>query len=231
MAIPEGTVAAMLATVREAALSDDLPRAIVTGFERTFGLDYATYDEMGPEGARAYANPSPPADVAAGFYRYGLEHPALVDFHRTGDPSTRRLSDLTSQKRLRGLGLWAHVFRPLGIRYQLALPVHATGRQLIGVGLSRTGRDFTEEELSIAELLRVEIGRIVAARRGPPPERFVERGLTPREAEVLSLSATRTSSQVASVLSISGRTVEKHLEHAYAKLDVSSRAEALAALR
>lgn len=230
VAIPEGTVAAMLATVREAALSDDLPRAIVTGFEQVLGVDYATYDEMGPRGARAYANPSPPADVAAGFDRYGLEHPALVDFHRTGDPSTRRLSDLTSQKRLRRLGLWAHVFRPLGIRYQLALPVHATGRQLIGVGLSRTGRDFSEQELSIAELLRVELGRIVAARRGPPPERFVEQGLTSREAEVLSLSATRTSSQVAAVLSISARTVEKHLEHAYEKLGVGSRAQALALL-
>lgn len=220
----------MLATVREAALSDDMPFAIVTGLEQIFGLDHATYDELGPEGARVYANPAPPPDVAAAFYRYGNEHPALVDFHRTGDPSTRRLSDLTSQRRLRRLGLWSHVFRPMGIRYQLALPVHATGPRLIGVGLSRTGRDFGDEELTVAELLRVELGRIVAARQGPPPERFAERGLSPRESEVLSLSATRTSAQVGALLSISGRTVEKHLEHAYEKLGVASRAEAVALL-
>jgi DNA-binding CsgD family transcriptional regulator len=228
VAISEGTVAAMLATVREAAVADDLPRAIVTAFEEVLGVDYATYDEFGPEGARVYANPVPEPEIAASFRRHGHEHPSLVDFYATGDPSTRRLSDVTSQRRLRRLALWSHVFRPLGIRHQLNLPLHTSGERLIGVGLSRTGRDFSDEELSIAELLRVELGHIVAARHGPPPEEFVRLGLTSREAEVLSLSAVRTSAQVGTLLSISERTVEKHLEHAYAKLGVSNRAEALA---
>ena len=79
--------------------------------------------------------------------------------------------------------------------------------------------------------MRVELGRIVAARQGPPPEAFTTYGLTPREAEVLSLSASRTSAQVATLLSISERTVEKHLEHAYDRLGVSSRNEAVALAR
>jgi DNA-binding CsgD family transcriptional regulator len=217
--------------VREAALADDLPRAIVTGFEDVFGLDYATYDEFGPTGPRVFANPVPPAEIAASFHHYGNQHPALIDYRLTGDPRTRRLSDITTQRGLRRLGLWSHVFRPLGIRHQLALPVHASGQRLIGVGLSRIGRDFSDEELAVAELLRIELGRIVAARQGPPPEAFAAYGLTFREAEVLSLSATRTSAQVASLLNISERTVEKHLEHAYERLGVSSRGEALAVAR
>lgn len=232
MAIPEGTVAAMLAAVREAAVADDLPRAIVHGLEGVFGADYVTYDEFGPEGARVHALPAPPPpDVAVAYRRFGREHPSLVDFQATGDPSTRRLSDLTSQRRLRRLGLWAHVFSPLGIRHQLNFVLHGSGERVIGAGLSRIGRDFSDEELSVAELLRVELGRIVAARQGPPPEQFRDHGLTPREAEVLSLAAARTSAQVASLLSISERTVEKHLEHAYAKLGVGSRGQALALLR
>jgi DNA-binding CsgD family transcriptional regulator len=231
VAISEGTVAAMLATVREAALTDDLPRAIVRGFEQVLGVDYATYDEFGPAGARVYADPAPAVEIAASFNRYGNQHPSLVDYRLTRDPRTRRLSDVVSQRRLRRLGLWGHVFRPLGIRHQLNLALHSSGRHLIGVGLSRTGRDFTDEELSVAELLRVELGRIVAARHGPPPETFEAYGLTAREAEVLSLAASRTSAQVAGLLSISERTVEKHLEHAYGRLGVSSRDEALALVR
>lgn len=232
MAISEGTVAAMLASVREAAVADDLPGAIMSAFEEVLGVDYVTYDEFGPEGARALARPvAPPPDVAVGYRCFGHEHPSLVDLRATGDPATRRLSDLTSQRRLRRLALWSHVFRPLGIRHQLNLPLHTSGERVIGAGLSRTGRDFSDEELAVAELLRVELGRIVSARYGPPPDVFVTYGLTTREAEVISLSASRTSGQVAALLSISVRTVEKHLEHAYAKLGVSSRTEALALLR
>lgn len=230
MAISERAVAAMLATVREAAVADDLPRAIVDGFDEVVGADYVTYDEFGPEGARVFARPAALPEAAAAFRRYGNEHPSLALLRETGDPRTRRLSDVISQRRLRRLGLWAHVFRPLGIRHQLNLALHVSGERVIGVGLSRMGRDFTDEELAAAELLRVELGKLVAARHGPPPEAFVALGLTQREAEVLSLSAARKSAAVASVLGISERTVEKHLEHAYAKLGVRTRAEALSRL-
>ncbi len=54
-------------------------------------------------------------------------------------------------------------------------------------------------------------------------------GLTAREAEVLSLVALGSSNaEVARDLVISTRTVHKHLEHVYAKLDASSRTEAAA---
>ncbi|HWH45894.1 MAG TPA: LuxR C-terminal-related transcriptional regulator [Thermoleophilaceae bacterium] len=228
MAIPEKTIAAMLATVREAALADDLPGAIVSGFHDVLGIDYVTYDEMRPDGATTLAEPF---DAAAGeaFGRHAHEHPALAEFRRTGQTGTHRLSDLTSERKLRRLGLWSEVFRPLRIRYQLALALH--GRGLIGISLSRTSREFNEDELTIAELLRVELGQIVAARTGPPPEALEEAGLTPREAQVLALAIRRrTSREIASALCISKRTVEKHLEHAYTKLGISTRREAAALL-
>jgi DNA-binding NarL/FixJ family response regulator len=54
--------------------------------------------------------------------------------------------------------------------------------------------------------------------------------LTAREREVLRLVAEgRTNQAIAHALALSPRTVAKHLEHAYRKLDVTCRIEALAA--
>lgn len=58
---------------------------------------------------------------------------------------------------------------------------------------------------------------------------LVDLGLTPREGQILSLVAVgRTNVEVSVVLKVSARTVEKHLEHVYAKLGVANRAAAVA---
>jgi len=65
----------------------------------------------------------------------------------------------------------------------------------------------------------------------PDPKRAQALGLNPREAEVLLLAARGLSNaQIAKELFISARTVGKHLEHAYVKLGVHSRADAVARL-
>ena len=54
-------------------------------------------------------------------------------------------------------------------------------------------------------------------------------GLTEREAEVLRLVAQgRTNSDIASVLVLSPKTVERHLSNIFLKLEVSSRTAAAA---
>jgi len=54
-------------------------------------------------------------------------------------------------------------------------------------------------------------------------------GLTPREAEVLALVATgRSNREVAGTLSISDRTVGRHLSNIFTKLGVSTRTQAAA---
>lgn len=55
--------------------------------------------------------------------------------------------------------------------------------------------------------------------------------LTVREQEVLVLVAEgRTNQAIAHALDLSPRTVAKHLEHAYRKLEVSCRVQAVARL-
>jgi DNA-binding CsgD family transcriptional regulator len=61
------------------------------------------------------------------------------------------------------------------------------------------------------------------------PAEFSELGLTSREGEVLSwLSKGKTNRDIAQILGLSPRTVDKHLEQIYAKLGVENRTAAAA---
>jgi DNA-binding CsgD family transcriptional regulator len=62
-----------------------------------------------------------------------------------------------------------------------------------------------------------------------PAEFISELGLTSREGEVLSwLSKGKTNRDIAQILGLSPRTVDKHLEQIYAKLGVENRTAAAA---
>jgi DNA-binding NarL/FixJ family response regulator len=87
--------------------------------------------------------------------------------------------------------------------------------------------------MRISERTRAGDGRtlILDEQRASAPsiETLRSLGLTDRQAQVLRLVARgKRSRQIAAELSISVATVEKHLEHIYSRLGVSSRAEAIA---
>ena len=61
------------------------------------------------------------------------------------------------------------------------------------------------------------------------PDRLEIASLTPRETEVLSwLAKGKTNRDIADILGMSHRTVNKHLEHIFEKLGVETRAAAAA---
>ena len=63
----------------------------------------------------------------------------------------------------------------------------------------------------------------------PAPSRLASAALTPREVEVLSwVSKGKTNRDVADILDMSPRTVNKHLEHVFEKLGVETRSAAAA---
>jgi len=65
-------------------------------------------------------------------------------------------------------------------------------------------------------------------RTDPDDARPLSAGLTPREEEVLLWLATgKTDGDIATLLDISRRTVQKHLEHIYVKLGVETRTAAV----
>jgi DNA-binding CsgD family transcriptional regulator len=110
------------------------------------------------------------------------------------------------------------------------LIVLACAQQRLGVDETD---DLLEEAFAIARrtrarLIEQDARLFLAAPAGAltPPDHF---GLTRREREVVDLVASgATNAQVAATLGIAPATVRKHLEHAYEKLDVSTRTAAVA---
>jgi DNA-binding NarL/FixJ family response regulator len=91
------------------------------------------------------------------------------------------------------------------------------GRQLVARRLGAVGLGETMWLLSLPALGEVA------------PSRLATAALTPRETEVLSWVAKgKTNRDVADILGMSPRTVNKHLEHVFEKLGVETRAAAAA---
>jgi DNA-binding CsgD family transcriptional regulator len=174
----------------------------------------------------------------------------LVRHTTTGPGTPARRSDLQSRRGFHAMPVYAEVYRPLGAEHQLAMSFSAAAAgppRRICVCVNRHGGDFGETDLETARMLRGRLGRTLdrlavppsgAAARAAGGEPRLDRTaapgpaspqppLTRREAAVVGLLAHGlTNEQIAHRLSISPRTVDKHLEHAYPKLRVGGRVEA-----
>jgi len=99
-------------------------------------------------------------------------------------------------------------------------------REILYSGLDRAGRCGAE---GLAELARQEI-----AATGARPRRVRHTdpaALTPRERRVATLAATGLgNAEIARLLCITRKTVEKHLSNTYTKLDIHSRSDLARAL-
>jgi DNA-binding CsgD family transcriptional regulator len=149
------------------------------------------------------------------------------------------MSDLVTRQQLHRLDLYRHVYRPLGVEYQIAFTLPSGADRILGVSLSRVHKDFTTHERDVLNAARPYLiqmyrnallcSRLVAeADVGISPRSLEALGLTRRQAEVLVLiTGGRSAAQAAAALGIATRTVHKHLEGSYRTLKVSSRAEAL----
>ncbi|MGQ0596205.1 response regulator transcription factor [Aquabacterium sp.] len=80
------------------------------------------------------------------------------------------------------------------------------------------------------EAIRVmQHGKALSSDAAPDHNRLSEAALTPRETEVLGwLAKGKTNRDIADILGMSHRTVNKHLEHIFEKLGVETRAAAAA---
>ncbi|WP_030413074.1 helix-turn-helix transcriptional regulator [Streptomyces sp. NRRL S-1448] len=173
-----------------------------------------------------------PAGLLSQDVRDAFDREAASDslvLHTTVGPGTpMRRSTLQTRREFHALAAYPDVYRPLGAEQQLAMSFPA-GRpdeppRKVCVAVSRDGSDFSDDDVATAALLRSRLTRVLTrlapALPAPPP-------VTRRESAVLALLARGlTNQQIAHRLAISPRTVDKHLEHVYAKLRVGSRVEA-----
>jgi ATP/maltotriose-dependent transcriptional regulator MalT len=115
------------------------------------------------------------------------------------------------------------------VNHQLAFPLQVGDFDLDSLLVSRADRDFTDQELDLAELLHPVLTALAVhfktaeSAGGHPVDGPVE-DLTAREMTVLSLlTEGLTAEALGRRLRISPRTAGKHLEHIYRKLDVCDR--------
>jgi DNA-binding CsgD family transcriptional regulator len=209
------------------------------GLAELVGCDSLSFNEIGAEPGQvrvvSYPDAVSPTSLA-GFAAYVREHPLVNHYLATGDDQPVMISDFLSRAQFHRLGLYAEVFRCFPVECQIAFSLPSEGRQVIGIALNRASGDFTEDDRDLLSVLRCPL--MTALQRARRRQRSRESlatastaplaDLTDREIRVLTLAALgRTNIAIAHALDVSPRTVAKHLEHIYRKLDVSSRTSAV----
>ena len=145
-----------------------------------------------------------------------------------------RTGDLTSVTKASDFGamhhteLWQEYFRPHGVYREMMLCLDSPPRRTVRLLLTRgPGRDFGERDRALLTLLRphldARLRRWLRSQAGAP--------LTPRQRELLVLVAAGwTNRRIGRHLGITEGTVRSHLEHVFERLQVNSRAAAVAAV-
>lgn len=159
------------------------------------------------------------------------EHQPLLRWYvftgQTGPQSLGRVPEALASSSLKRA--WEEVARPWGLNHQLSIPLQMGGLDFHAYLVFRPDRDFTEQELALARLLQPILSGLalhfgIAQSNSGAILDGSAHDLTSREMTILTLlSQGLTAEGLARRLSISPRTVGKHLEHIYRKLDVCDR--------
>lgn len=166
-------------------------------------------------------------------------HPLLRYYRATGDTRSIQVIDVPSRfADARVTAAWFEVGRRWAdVPHQLALPV-LVAREVNRSFVVGRADPFCAQEMALADRLQrilAGLDRQIAlnarwARTGGPLASEVADTLrlTPRELAVLRLLADGlTAACIGRRLTIAERTVQKHLEHSYAKLGVADRLDAV----
>jgi DNA-binding CsgD family transcriptional regulator len=142
------------------------------------------------------------------------------------DKAPRCTTDFYGVRAWHGSSMYSEVMRPAGIEWDLVVPLPSLPRISRRLVMFRgPGRPFNDNDTAAAWVLRphvVEAVRMFERREAAAP-------LTPRQRELLGLCAAGFDNRrMARSLGMAPGTVRKHLENAFARLSVQSRAEAVA---
>jgi DNA-binding CsgD family transcriptional regulator len=146
---------------------------------------------------------------------------------RTGDlRSVTKPPDFYSVRQWHSTAMYTYWVRPLGLEHEMLACLPGGPMRTVRLLFWRgPGPDFSERDRALLTLLRPHLHQAyldAERRRHPVPS------LTPRQRELLRLvAAGHTNAQIARRLGVTDKTVGKHLENIYARLQVSSRTAAV----
>ncbi len=214
---------------------DDIAHGFLVGLRDLIGCDYVTLQVMDLDQRyirlqESSDQPDPEPDLDAEleevFWEGFWDDLACSYPQRTGDTQITRWSDFTTTHS--PVSEYEEVldFPPFEMLVPLPMPV-PDGLDHRLLLFRNEGPDFTGRDVLLMELLRPHIiemhARQLRHQQGKPE-------LTRRQWEILRLVATGcTNRQAATALQLSERTITKHLENIYQRLNVQSRTEAIRA--
>ena len=220
---------------------EELRQGLLTTLRRVLPSDYVSLNDVGPTPGDVVSTMDPPApEFMDAWVRHAHQNPLLRNHLRTLDGRAYRFSDVIGCAELHRLALYREVYRPLGVEHQMAFTLPADEGHVLAIALSRGAHDYTDAERDLANearpfLIQAYVNALAYSRLKAGASRaaaglvgvLVREGLTTRQAQALRLVALGRSNQhIAAELGISDRTVGKHLEHAFRKLEVDNRSSA-----
>jgi DNA-binding CsgD family transcriptional regulator len=147
---------------------------------------------------------------------------------RSGDlRSVTKPLDFYSERQWHSSAMYSELVRgSWGLEHEIQVNLPGGSMRTIRLILFRgPGPDFSERDRALLALLRPHLRQAyldAERRRHPIPP------ITPRQRELLRLvAAGHTNAQIARRLGVTDKTVGKHLENIYARLQVSSRTAAV----
>ena len=222
----------LLGELHECADESALRQRLTERVDRLVPCDLVSLNYIDLDGSHGGSVTSFNAGFKAGselnqaFDLFADQHPLVKEMVRTGSAEPRRMSDYISAPAFRRLDLYHQVFRPLESLHQIGFSVGISPGLVVGIGLNRARRDFTDTQLQLVRLLHRHLAAAfshVALKEAAAP-RLDGYDLTDRQRELWVLLGQGLSNpEIAQRLFISRRTVEKHLEGLYVKLGVNSR--------
>ena len=159
------------------------------------------------------------------FYRYYWTTPMCSYPSRTGDSrSVIMRTDFMSDRQWHAAPMYLAIFRDDGLDHDMLCCLRNGRARSCRVMFSRSGMSFSERERQLLALLRPALAEGLPP--GPAPRPVP---LTVRQRELLRhVAAGYTNAEVARHMCLSVHTVRKHLENIYERLQVTSRAAAVA---
>lgn len=88
------------------------------------------------------------------YAQFSLQHPTIAYYQRTSDGQALKISDLLTSSAWEETDLYNYVYRPHRIKYNLGAGLSLSKEVVIGLGLTRGRKDFSERDRTIFNLIR-----------------------------------------------------------------------------
>lgn len=212
---------------------DPLPRSTLVALRNLIGADEAEYFELRRSDRAVLALSTSDDMVAApgtdeALLAYGHQNP--VGWRRWSPAhGALRLSGRIGPRALRHLEFYNEFMRPNRLRDVVKVWLASDAHSAACVQLWRHDSDFARSHQDLLAVVQQDLIRLRALAFAAFGRRRVgDVSITAREAEILVWAMRGYShEEIAARVGSTAGTVGKHLEHAYEKLDVRSRAQAV----